>query len=233
MKKIIYISIITIFIFSIFGCSGKNKIESLLEEANLCIENDEFKRAKVLIDSAKVLGEFGDFKWDIVLAYKRLDIYRSSGSIEDSLLKKIIEKHDVNIEYDEEGNIEHYGSEYDLHFRISDDGKLSCLDWTIRCPISDKTPKYIEDIEISTNNYFYVRNYNFFEHKKRGVWVAHESIYKNDDSDKIQMFKDIVFSSPVEIKFCGIENNFDYISLQVSLNKDTWNAYWEIVDNLW
>lgn len=232
MKRIISISIIALILLSFIGCSGKSKVKSLLETANLFINNKEFKKAKTILDSAKSINQWHEYDLKIKFAYRNLNFSRKLfGKISDSLLNNIIEKYNVNIEYYETGNFECYGDRDNLYFRVDDGGDLGFLNWRIHCPISDKSPEYVEDIEITTNNYFYVRDYNF--HKIKGEWRASKSIYPGGDAEDLKMFKDIVYSSPVEIKFCGIENNFDYISLQISLNRNTYDAYWEIADNLW
>lgn len=234
MKRIIYISIITILLFSIFGCSEKRKVKTLIEKSNILIENHEFKKAKEVIDSAEIFNKWDDLDTDIFMANYKLEYMRKIyGCISDSLLNEFISKYDLNAKYDEDGSAEYYYTNENFYFEVDNDGDLGTLYWSIFCPLTDKTPEYVEDIEITTNSYFYVRDYNFYKIESKGGWFATESIYASDDAEKIQWIKDVVSSSPVEVKFCGIDNNFNYLSRRITLDRNTWNAFWEIAKNLW
>jgi len=233
MKKI-YIIILLFIILFFFGCSEKRKVKTLLEKSNMLIENHEFKKAKAVIDSAEILNKWDDLDTEIFMTKYELGYMRKIyGCISDSLLNKYISKYDLNAKYTEDGSAEYYYTNENFYFEVDSDGDLGTLMWWIVCPITDKTPEYVEDIEITTNSYFYVRDYDFHKIKSKGGWTAIESIYASDEAEKIQWLKDVVSSSPVEVKFCGVDNNFNYLSRNITLDINTWNAYWEIADNLW
>ena len=231
MKRLIYISsIITVILLSFIGCSGKNKVKSLLETANLFINNKSFKKAKTILDSAKFLNQWGDLKSEIEYAYDILDIKRKIyGSISDSLLKKIIEKYNVNIQYYKIGEVRCYGDDYNnLYFEVLKDGNLTSLKMDFTYIVTDEYPvKYVEDIEISTDSYYYVRDYNFLK-------IGDKCTYTLDVYKDKKMIRDMVFNqNPVEIKFCDVNNNFDYCNKYINLSENTYKAYYEIEENCW
>ena len=230
MKRLISISIIALILLSFIGCSGKkNKVKLLLDSAYSSMRNKEFKNAKTKLDIAKVLNQWVDLEYKIEYAYEDLEFKRKLyGSISDSLLKQIIEKYNVN-KINNSGEIRCYGDDCNnLYFEVFKDGNLSSLKMEFTYIVTDKYPvKYVEDIEISTDSYYYVRDYNFLK-------IGDKCTYTLDVYKDKKMIRDMVFNqNPVEIKFCDVNNNFDYCNKYINLSENTFKAYYEIEDNCW
>lgn len=205
----------------------KDSIECDLSLADYMMKHNEFKSALSFIELAESTEcKYHNYKYEIENAYNKLDRLRKLyGSIDDSTMNSIANKYNLKKDYNDFQKITWYTDGPRLYFGIMKNGKATKLHMTLWISTSIEV-KYVK---ISTDENVYTKDYIFKKLRKYDNETDVE--LSNDD---MKMLDDI-FSSvgTVKIRYYGRGGSWDYEEGNLRLPKNVYDAYHELIENLW